>query len=367
MTLPNPLRITRAFISRISGVNSRTRAASSPSQSTPSGVPIKPSLDLKIDTKRIITNVFKENVTVVIPTLNEAGAISEVIEEVKAEGYHNILVVDGYSTDRTDRIASGNGAKLVYQHGIGKGGGVKTALESVKTPYVLFMDGDGSYDPKDIWRLLNHADNHAQVIGVRDRKHIPQLHRFGNWIISELFSLLFGVKVTDVCSGMYLLDVSKAGGHNLEEPGFVAEIELAAQTASMQELTEVPINYRQRIGTRKLRTWSDGRAILSAAFKLALRHNPVFLYSGLATLSVIPAGSILLWILWEWLARRVWHSGWALLGSILLFVAAQAFTLMSVSLLTKHAERRLLREIRNHTRTTLSQSGNTDLSPDDVP
>jgi dolichol-phosphate mannosyltransferase len=229
------------------------------------------------------------------------------------------------------------------------------------------MDGDGSYDPKDIWRLLNHADNHAQVIGVRDRKHIPQLHRFGNWMISELFSLLFGVRVTDVCSGMYLLDASKAGGHNLEEPGFVAEIELAAQTASMQALTEVPINYRPRIGTRKLRTWSDGRAILSAAFKLALRYNPVFLYSGLATLSVIPAGSILLWVLWEWLATRVWHSGWALLGTILLFVAAQAFTLMSVSLLTKHAERRLLREIRNQTTSRLVQPGNTGPPPDHVP
>jgi dolichol-phosphate mannosyltransferase len=301
---------------------------------------------MKIDTERIITNVFKGNVTVVIPTLNEAGAISEVIEEVKTEGYQNILVVDGYSTDRTDRIAFGNGAKLVYQHGIGKAGGVKTALEAVKTPYVLFMDGDGTYDPKDIWRLLNHADNHAQVIGARDRRHIPQLHRLGNWMISELFSLLFGVRVTDVCSGMYLLDASRAGGHNLEESGFAAEIELAAQTASMQELTEVPINYRPRIGTRKLKTWSDGHAILSSAFKLALRYNPVFMYSGLTTLTIIPAGSILLWVLWEWLATDVWHSGWALLGTILLFVAAQAFTLMSVSLLTKHAERRLLREIR---------------------
>jgi dolichol-phosphate mannosyltransferase len=351
-------------MSRVNGANSRTQAASSLS---PSRAPIKPGLDLKIDTERIISNVFKENVTVVIPTLNEAGAISEVIEEVKGEGYHNILVVDGYSTDRTDRIAFGNGAKLVYQHGIGKAGGVRTALETVKTPYVLFMDGDGSYDPKDIWRLLNHAENHAQVIGVRDRRHIPQLHRFGNWMISELFSLLFGVKVADVCSGMYLLDASKARGHNLEEPGFVAEIELAAQTASMQELTEVPINYRPRIGTRKLRTWNDGHAILSAAFKLALRYNPVFLYSGLATLSVIPAASILLWVLWEWLARHVWHSGWALLGTILLFVAAQAFTLMSVSLLTKHAERRLLREIRNQARSTPGESGNNGLSPDHVP
>jgi len=275
--------------------------------------------------------------------LNEAGAISLVIGEIREEGYHNIIVVDGYSTDATDRIAFGNGVKLAYQHGIGKSGAIKTAIEHENTPYVLFMDGDGTYDPKDIWRLLNHADRYSHVIGARDKKYIGLVHRFGNWLISRLFGLLFGIKLTDVCSGMYLLDTTEAKNYNLDEPGFVAEIELAAQSAAKQQLSEVPINYRPRIGKEKLSTWRDGRAIMSAAFILAWRYNPVLLCSALAGLLAIPAASILIWVILEYLARAAWHLGWALVGTLLLVLATQALTLTGVSLLTRNIERRIMR------------------------
>jgi len=304
-------------------------------------------LGLLVDPQQIIAAKVKAQVTVVVPTLNEAGAISQVIEEIREEGYNNIIVVDGYSTDTTDRIAFGNGVKLTYQHGIGKAGGVKTALELAKTPYVVFMDGDGTYDPKDIWRLINHADRYVHVIGRRDRKHIDRLHRFGDWLISKLFSVLFGVKVEDVCSGMYLLETEQARRYNIEEPGFVVEIELAAQSAMSQQLTEVPINYRPRIGIRKLNTWRDGRAIISAAFKLAWKYNPILVYGALGALLVIPAVSILASVAAEYFARSTWHLGWALLSAFLLIVAAQTLTLLGVSLVNKQTERRLVHEMRN--------------------
>jgi len=69
-----------------------------------------------------------------------------------------------------------------------------------------------------------------------------------------VFSVLFGVKTTDVCSGMYLLGTQEAKKYKVEEHGFLVEIELADQSASMDGLTEVPIDYRERIGSRKLST-----------------------------------------------------------------------------------------------------------------
>jgi dolichol-phosphate mannosyltransferase len=224
---------------------------------------------------------------------------------------------------------------------------VKTAIEHVETLYMVFMDGDYTYNPKDIERLLNHGARYAHVIGVRDKKYISRLHRFGNWVISHTFSLLFGVKTTDVCSGMYLLETKEARKYSLEESGFMIEIELAAQSASMEALTEVPIGYRSRIGTRKLNTWKHGLAILSATFRLARRYNPLLLYSSLVGLAVLPAIPILAWVALEQLTVRVWHSGWALVGIMLLLVAAQAFTLASVSILTNQMERRLIREMRS--------------------
>jgi dolichol-phosphate mannosyltransferase len=291
----------------------------------------------------------KAEVTVVIPTLNESDAIGRVIDETRAQGYNNILVVDGYSTDGTAETVRAAGVKALYQHGCGKAGAVKTAIEHVETRYMVFMDGDYTYDPKDIWRLLNHSVRYAHVIGVRDKKYISRLHRFGNWVISQTFSLLFGVKTTDVCSGMYLLETKEARKHSLEELGFMIEIELAAQSASMGTLTEVPIGYRPRIGIRKLNTWKHGLAILSAAFRLARRYSPLLLYSSLAGLTILPAILILAWVALEQLSVRVWHSGWALVGIMLLLVAAQAFTLASVSILTKQMEKRLIREIKSLT------------------
>jgi len=304
----------------------------------------------KVDTGEIFVQLAKDQVTVVIPTLNEVEGISKVLEEVKEEGYRNVLVVEGYSKDKTAEKVHENGVKVVYQHGPGKAGAVRTAIERTKTPYVLFMDGDCTYDPKDIWRLLNHADHYAHVIGARDREHIPRLHRFGNWVISQVFSMLFGVRVSDVCSGMYLLETEEARKYKLEEPRFIVEIELAAHSASSDTLAEVPISYRPRVGTGKLGAF-DGFAILHAAFTLARRYNPILLYSSLAGLSIIPAALILGWVAFERLITGIWHSGWVLLGVMMLLVAAQAFTLASVSILTKHSEERLMREMKR-TRTT---------------
>ena len=72
-------------------------------------------------------------VTVVIPTLNEGEAIGPLIEETMAAGYRNVLVVDGYSSDGTPRIARDKGARVIGQHGKGKAGAILVARDRVDT------------------------------------------------------------------------------------------------------------------------------------------------------------------------------------------------------------------------------------------
>jgi GTP:adenosylcobinamide-phosphate guanylyltransferase len=310
------------------------------------GIDLEERTSGQVAVEKILRHIIKDQVTVVLPVLNEAEGIAKVLEEVEEEGYRNVLVVEGYSKDETAEVAHQNGVRVIYQHGPGKAGAVSTAIEHVKTPYMLFMDGDHTYDPKDIWRLLNHTDHYAHVIGARQKLHVPRLHRLGNWVISQVFSMLFGVKVSDVCSGMYLIETEEARKYKLQESGFNVEIELAAISAANESLTEVPISYRPRLGRGKLRAW-DGFAILSSAFTLAGRYNPVLLYSGLAGLSIIPASIILSWVALQRLTAGIWLLDWALLGVILAVVAAQAFTLATVSILTKHSEERLMHELKN--------------------
>ena len=67
-------------------------------------------------------NSLGQLVTVVIPVLNEEEGIERVIKKVKMEGYHNILVVDGHSTDHTVYRAKKSGVRVIYQKGEGKTG-----------------------------------------------------------------------------------------------------------------------------------------------------------------------------------------------------------------------------------------------------
>ena len=286
-------------------------------------------------------SVNKDQVTVVIPVKDEESAIGKVIDELRAEGYGHILVVDGYSTDKTrDILNQTKGIRFISQHGKGKTGAVKTAIENVSTPYLLVIDGDYTYPAKDIERMLTHADKYAQVIGIRDRKNISPLHRLGNWVITKFFNLLFGAGISDVCSGMYLLNTEFAKQLELSSKGFITEVEIAAQSASKSSVADVPIGYRERIGEGKLSTW-NGFGILTAVMMLAWKYNPILLLSAFAGLVLIPAFGILGWVGYEQIAMGVWHSGWALVGVLLLLLGSQAITIGSISALIKRMEHRI--------------------------
>ena len=295
--------------------------------------------------------VRKEDVTIVIPTLNEVEAIGKVIDELKQYGYEKILVVDGHSTDGTAEVATSNGVDLVEQLGTGKTGALATAVEHVSTPYFLVMDGDLTYDPGSIERLLAHGGTYDEVIGARTagRENIPLINRFGNRLISWFFKILFGVHLSDVCSGMYLLKTSVARRLEFTTGGFDVEVEIAAQFANSGKIADIPINYRKRIGQRKLSTVGHGLTILASTVRLANAHNPVVLYSGFLALSAIPAIAILAWVAYERILFNIWHSGYALVGLMMLVLSLQSLSVTTMSLMIKRSEQRIYRAMKTQT------------------
>ena len=92
-------------------------------------------------------------VTVVIPTKNEEGLIAEIIEAARPHA-DEILVVDGHSTDRTREIASEMGARVVLDAGRGKGEALRRSFVEARHEILVFIDADGSHEPKDIPRLV---------------------------------------------------------------------------------------------------------------------------------------------------------------------------------------------------------------------
>lgn len=291
-------------------------------------------------------SVGKHEVTVVIPTFNEEKAIGLVLDELFEVGCKNILVVDGYSADATVKVAESRGVRVVEQNGRGKTGALKTAVDYVKTPYMLVMDGDYTYCAKDIERFLNNGERYVQVVGVRDRANMSLLHRFGNWMITRTFNLLLGAGLSDVCSGMYLLKTDVAQELEFQSKGFRTEVEVVAQTVTHGNVTEVPVGYRSRVGKRKLSTWRHGLEILWSLFGLARSYNPVFLFSLLAALATVPGVLAVGWALYSQLFLGRWEFNWLLFGSILFLFGGLGWAVATISILLKRMERRIMRSLR---------------------
>ena len=91
--------------------------------------------------------------TVVIPALNESQTIADVIKRAKIYS-NDIVVVDGHSKDNTAEIASSLGARIIKDHGRGKGEAIRTVIPHVERKITVFIDADGSHDPDDIPALV---------------------------------------------------------------------------------------------------------------------------------------------------------------------------------------------------------------------
>ena len=115
-------------------------------------------------------------VTVIVPAYNEAGAIIEAVERVRAAfdasscGPAEILVLDDGSTDETAERARAAGATVIsHPANLGQGAAIKTGVGRARGRYVALIDGDGSYPAEDLPRLVQLASDagYEQVIGDR--------------------------------------------------------------------------------------------------------------------------------------------------------------------------------------------------------
>jgi dolichol-phosphate mannosyltransferase len=242
-----------------------------------------------------IPQIDRSEVTVIVPTLNEEKSIGLVIQDLQFEGFSKILVVDGNSVDNTVMNAKNYNVEIIQQKGKGKAGAIKTALEVIKTPYLVLIDGDSTYNPNEIDRLLEKALIYNQVIGARqNRVNIKRINRFGNNVINGIFNIFFGTDLSDVCSGMYCLKTDFAKNMPLNSDGFDIEAEIAAHCSNSNSIKEVPISYNKRIGIQKLNSFRDGFKIISTILTLGRKFNPIVFYSFLlAVIFGIPGLALL--------------------------------------------------------------------------
>ncbi len=208
-------------------------------------------------------------VTVVVPTKNESGGIKEVITKTKPYA-DEILIVDGHSTDNTARIAKQAGATVILDNKKGLGEAKRLGIVKAKNEIIVFIDADGSHEPKDIPKLVKPIkENKADLVvasrirGGSDEFDINfsgLVRQNGGDLIAAVINYRFGTKLTDSLNGFRAIRKSTALEIGLNANDFDIEHEMIIKCLKKGfRVLEVPSHeYARGWGKAKLPTFSKG-------------------------------------------------------------------------------------------------------------
>lgn len=293
--------------------------------------------------------MVEADVCVVIPTLDEAATIGEVIEGLRERGLTEVLVIDGGSTDGTREIAAEHDARVEVQTGTGKGMAVRQALELIDSEYVLLIDGDGTYDPADAPRLLEPLldDEADHVIGNRfadlQEGSMSTVNRIGNRLINRAFRFIHGQDFRDILSGYRAFSRESVEQFRLTSTGFGIETEFAVECAKQNiQTTAVPVTYRPRPhgSETNLRPVRDGAVIFLTLYRLAKTNNPLFYFGSLGVGSIVFGGGLGVYVGVEWFWHGISHEVLAVVAGVSLLIGIQLimFGVLSDMILALHRE-----------------------------
>ena len=151
---------------------------------------------------------YSPKITVVIPTLNEARNLPHVFARLPRD-LHEVIVVDGYSTDDTTETARRlrPDVRIVMQTRRGKGNALACGFAAATGDIIAMVDADGSTDPAEIPKfvqaLLDGADfaKGTRFIEGGGSSDITRFRRIGNRMLSGLVNMLCRTRYSDLCYG----------------------------------------------------------------------------------------------------------------------------------------------------------------------
>ena len=239
-------------------------------------------------------------VSVVIPALNEAAAIGDLVTVLsRAARWHEIIVVDDGSTDETGARARAAGAEVVrHPYNKGNGAAVKSGIRRATGEFVLVIDGDGQHPPEDALRIVAALGEYDLVIGARTgATQATQARRTGNAALNWLASYLTGREILDLTSGFrgarraYLQEFLHLLPNGFSTPTTTT---LAFIKAGYNVAFE-PIEARQRVGNSHIRLARDGAKFLIIILKIITLFSPLRIFLPISAASFALGAAYAIW------------------------------------------------------------------------
>ncbi|GAB2614533.1 glycosyltransferase family 2 protein [Belliella aquatica] len=216
-------------------------------------------------------------IDVIIPAFNEEDSIGKVIRDIPTIVRH-VVVANNGSSDTTKKVAEAAGAIVLDEPQKGYGKACLTAMDYLskveeQADIVVFLDGDYSDYPEQLLDLIKpiiEAD-YDMVIGSRalgkregGSMTLPQV--FGNWLATTLMRWIYKTNYTDLGPFRAIKwDQLKALGMVDENYGWTIEMQIKAAQSGLKT-TEIPVDYRKRIGVSKVSGTVKG--VFGAGYKI---------------------------------------------------------------------------------------------------
>lgn len=243
-----------------------------------------------------------ERVSIVIPAMNEAGAIASVVRDLAALApWHEIIVVDDGSTDATSEQASSAGARVVrHPYNKGNGAAVKTGIRIATGEFILIVDGDGQHQPADALRLIAPLDPYDLVVGARSTEtQAGATRRLGNAVLNRLASYLTEHEIPDLTSGFRAAraDCFREFLHMLPNGFSTPTTTTLSFLRAGYSVTFLPIEARTRVGTSKIRLSRDGPKFLLIMLRVMTIFSPLRVFLPIAATSFALGAGYAVWTL----------------------------------------------------------------------
>ena len=215
------------------------------------------------------------DVSLVIATYNEEESIKYVLDELQKFNLGEIIIVDGNSTDNTKTVAEAYGIKFISQNKKGWGSAVKEGIDLTTLPFVTYMDGDGSYNPKALLEMRSLIDSNDAVFcsrykdGAKSPDDTP-IRALGNRIFTIIVKILFGPKISDSLFFYPMFKKTILKNFDLDSDDFTLCLELPVKVHQTGlKYVEILSEERERYaGVTKVNALTDGFKILIGILSL---------------------------------------------------------------------------------------------------
>ena len=239
---------------------------------------------------------MKKKVVIQIPCLNEEATIQNVINQFKKHiPKGRIIVYDNNSKDKTVDYSKKCGVEVRNEKRRGKGNVVKRMFsDQIDADYYIMVDGDNTYNIKDIKNTLNlmETENYDMLVGRRVHKNAAAYrkgHVFGNFLFSKIVNLIFGDGIKDIFSGFRIFSKRFVKTFPQNSREFEIEAELTIHALEQRhKVGEFECEYSPRPygSISKLNTFMDGIKILKLILNLVKDEKPLMFFSFLSSIFV---------------------------------------------------------------------------------